>query len=317
MKLGSAIQLTAAILSPDLPVLWTGPSGIGKSDAAVAIAKARGERMLCYYPVTKAPEDTAIPRVYEGSPGEWLARFFPVGLMADICRKDCPPTLLLVDDVGEVRGPMQGVVMHLILARQVGDDKISPNVSMMLCANTREHDIYANTLSAPLIGRAHMVKIEHDYEAFAAWCIAHRDDGGGIDPIVASYALWQRDCFASVMPDDGSQYCSPRNLARAGRTIARVKRAGMTVSPEIVAGDVGASVGGDLALYHDTVGDLVPFEDVLRNPAFIKQMTDPGLVYAYLTQAAIRAQTDPDTVRRWGARLHGELGEILALLAGW
>lgn len=316
MKLGEAIQLTTSIMSPDLPVLWTGPSGIGKSDAAGAIAAARGERLLGFYPVTKAPEDTAIPRVLERD-GEVFAKFFPVGLMADICRKDCPPTLLLIDDVGEVRGPMQGVIMHLILARQVGDDRISDNVSMMLCANTREHDIYANTLSAPLVGRTHMLKIEHDYDAYAAWCIKHLNMDGGIDPIVASYALWQRNCFASVMPDDGSQYCSPRNLARAGKVISRLKRAGVALAPDMIAGSIGDAVAGDLVLYHDTCGELVPFEDVLRNPAFLKQMGDPGLVYAYLVQAAVRAQTDPDTVRAWATKVHGEFRETLNLLAGW
>jgi hypothetical protein len=119
------------------------------------------------------------------------------------------------------------------------------------------------------------------------------------------------------MPEDGSQYCSPRNLVRAGKVISRLKRGGVAPAPDMVAGSVGEATAGDLVLYHDTVGELVPFADVLKNPAFIKQMGDPGLIFAYLVQAAVHAKEDPDTVKAWATKLHGELKETLALLAGW
>src|SRR5579859_5126047 len=119
MKLSLALDRTAALVSPACPVLLRGPSGIGKTDGHAYVAAQTNRRALSFFPITKAPEDMAIPRVYEKD-GEMGAEFFPVGLMREICRPDCPPTLLLIDDVGQTTR-MQGAIMHLILARQVGD----------------------------------------------------------------------------------------------------------------------------------------------------------------------------------------------------
>ncbi len=313
MKLSIALERAAALVSPTCPVLLRGPSGIGKTDGHAWVAEKTGKRPLAFFPITKAPEDLAIPRVFEGVDGSIGAEFFPVGLMREICRPDCPPTLLLIDDIGQTTR-MQGAIMHLILARQVGDTAVSPNVSFMLCSNTREHDIYANTLTGTLIGRVLVFDIEHDYEAFARWVVRQPTDDKdrAIDPCVASYALFRRDCFATVMPDDGSQYCSPRNLARAGNVFHKLPK---LRDVETIAGCIGTAHAADLLLHRQECGNLLPLKDLLDDPSLIKQESDPGLVHAYIVLAAAHAMIEPGKVRNFGKALHGELRELLENLA--
>lgn len=309
MKLTTAIDTATALLAPDTPILWAGPPGIGKTDATVQVALNTGRRHMAFHPVTRLPEDNALPRIVE-TPQGLTAKWFAVGELAELVKPDCPPTLLLIDDIAQARAPMQAFVMHLTLARQVADQHLSPNVSIMLCANRRSHDpLAANDLSSALANRLWVQDIQHDYEGFARWIIERPQH----DPIVASYALWRRDCFAETIPDDDGipVFCTPRSLAGAAVGLKRLPQ----MDKETLAGRIGDTVAGDLILYRDTLEDLIPFDEVMRQPGFLKQMGDPGLVYAYLVQAAVRAQSDPEPVRVWASKLHGELRETLQLLA--
>lgn len=309
MKLTTAIEHATRLLTPETPILWAGPPGVGKTDGTQAVARALGMRHMAFHPVTRLPEDNAIPRIVD-TPEGLEARWFAVGELAQLVKPDCPPTLLLVDDVAQARAPMQAFVMHLTLARQVADQHLSPNVSIMLCANRRAHDpLAANDISSALANRVWLMDVEHDYEGFASWIVARPEH----DPIVASYALWRRNCFAETIPDDTGIpiYCTPRSLAGAAIGLRRFP----DMPKETLAGRIGESVAGDLLLYRDMESELIPFDQVLAQPGFIRQMGDPGMVYAYLVQAAVRAQSDPDAIRTWSTKLHGEFRDTLQALA--
>lgn len=313
MKLNTAIDQTATLLANDTPILWAGPPGVGKTDGTAEVAARRGERVLVTHPVTRLPEDyNGIPRTVD-TPDGMVAKWFAIGQLAELLAPDCPPTLLVVDDVAQARGPVQAAIMHLTLARTVAEQPLSDNVSIMLCANRRAHDpLAANDLSSALANRVWLMNIEHDYEGFASWIVKRPEH----DPVVASYALFRRNCFAETVPDsDGIPiFCSPRSLARVGKGLRRMP----DMDRETIAGAVGDDIAGDIMLYRDSMEELIPLNDMLRQPGFIKQIGDPGLVSAYLCQVAGLAQSEPARVpelKAWAAKLHGEFRETLEMLA--
>jgi hypothetical protein len=306
MKLTDAITKAAALLSPKAPILWAGPPGSGKTDGTEEVARLTGRRHMVTHPVTRLPEDyNGIARLDDTG-----ARWFPIGQLAELVADDCPPTLLVVDDVAQARGPTQAAIMHLVLARTVAERPLHPNVAIMLCTNRRSHDpLAANDLSSALANRCRVWNIEHDYEGFARWIIAHPEH----DPIVASYALFHRDCFVSEIPDtDGIPvFCSPRSMAGIGLDL---RRAPHVMDKETIAGAIGEAEAGNFIYYRDTWNDLEPLDTMLQKPGLMKQFTDLGLVCAYLVQAAARAESEPDLIRDWVGKLHGEFQETMAAI---
>jgi hypothetical protein len=307
VKLSLALDRTTALLAPDLPIMLVGPPGLGKTDGITDVALRRGEQLVTMHPGTSIPEDyRGIPRVLANGDAEWL----PIGVLRKLVDPACPPTLLLIDDVAQARPPVQAALMHVVRARQVGDATLASTVSIVLCSNRRSHDIAANAFSAPLINRVLRFDVEHDYEAFATWAIAKPD----IDQSIASYALFRRDCFVTEIPSEGEDipFCSPRSLALVGNILHRLPRLRCV---ETLAGAIGKDAAQDLVLYRQSLADLVPFAEVLADPSIIRQVNDPGLVHAYIVQAAAHAAIEPGKVRVFSKDLHGELRELLECLA--
>lgn len=233
-----AIDYMAGYLAPDVPFILSGPPGIGKTDAAEQVAARMSCQFVATHPITSEPTDyRGMPRVVQDA-AEWL----PIGLLRRLTDTACPATVCLIDDIGQCQDDVQAAVMHIMLARQVGDYPIAPTVSFVAATNGTEHGAGARSLLSPLVTRGVLLHTRPDTVAFARHVIHHN----GCSPIVAAYAMSRPDCFASDYERDGSQICTPRGLHKLGRLMSRTPG---SLPQAILAGAIGAERGEDLSLF--------------------------------------------------------------------
>jgi len=234
-----AIDYMTGYLAPDVPFILSGPPGIGKTEAAEQVAARMSCAFVATHPITSEPTDyRGMPRIVNDA-AQWL----PIGLLAKLTDPACPPTVCLIDDIGQCQDDVQAAVMHIMLARQVGDYPIAATVSFVAATNGTEHGAGARSLLSPLVTRGVLLHCRPDSVAFAKRVIHHN----GAAPVVAAYAMSRPDCFASDYERDGQQICTPRGLHKLGRMMAR--NAGKTLPQAILAGAIGAERGEDLSLF--------------------------------------------------------------------
>lgn len=279
-----AIGYMADYLAPDVPFILSGPPGIGKTDAAEQVAGRMNCQFVATHPITSEPTDyRGMPRVVADA-AEWL----PIGLLRKLTDPACEPTVCLIDDIGQCQDDVQAAVMHIMLARQVGDYPIAPTVSFVAATNGTEHGAGARSLLSPLVTRGVLLHCRPDTVAFARHVIHHN----GCSPIVAAYAMSRPDCFASDYERDGSQICTPRGLHKLGRMMAR--NAGKTLPQPVLAGAIGAERGVDLSLFIlDWDANARLCEDATRVENAIRS-SQHGIMSTVVTMAAYKTVAGED-----------------------
>lgn len=235
-----AITLMRDYLTPDCPFIVAGPPGIGKTDAAQQVAEATGRKFVATHPITSEPTDyRGMPHV-NGNGAEWL----PIGMMRALTDPACPPTVCLVDDIGQCQDDVQAAVMHVMLARQIGDYPIADTVSFVACTNGTEHGAGARSLLSPLVTRGVLLHTKPDNLAFAR----HAIHAGDCHPLIAAYAISRPDLFSSSYERDGRQICTPRGLMKLGKIMHRSPASYSLPSP-ILCGAIGDERGEDMTLF--------------------------------------------------------------------
>ena len=300
-----AIDYMCAFLAPDVPFIKAGPPGIGKTEAAEQTASRlvladylarcnvapRPEwdhvAFAATHPITSEPTDyRGIPQVVSG-----LAEWLPIGLMQRLVDPACPPTVCLIDDIGQCQDDVQAAVMHIMLARQVGDYPIAPTVSFVACTNGTEHGAGARSLLSPLVTRGVLLNVVPDNQAFARHVI-HTPD---CHPLVAAYAMSRADLFASDYERDGKQICTPRGLMKLGKLMHRTGNESLPTA--IVAGAIGGDRGEDMTLF---VMESAGNAGLLDNHAMLEnaiKLRAHGVMSYVVSMAAYRTVAGEDMSR--------------------
>lgn len=282
-----AIELMSNFLSPDVPFIVAGPPGIGKTDAASEVARRTSREFTATHPITSEPTD------YRGMPAiaERVAEWLPIGLMRHLVDPNCPPTVCLIDDIGQCQDDVQAAVMHVMLARRVGDYPIAPTVSFVACTNGTEHGAGARSLLSPLVTRGVLLNAVPDNLAFARHVLHSRECA----PLVAAYAMSRPDLFASDYERDGRQICTPRGLFKLGALMHRTGN--VSLPAPILAGAVGDDRGEDLTLF---IMEAAGNASILDNPPMLEnaiRMHAHGVMSYVVSMAAYRTIAGEDMSR--------------------
>lgn len=293
-----ADQLANALncAAPDNPLLIVGSPGCGKSARVAQWAEQSGRRILVEHPVIAQSVDyRGLPAVVDGR-AEWL----PIGRIRDICDPDCPPTVVLIDDVGQAPHSVQAALMQPILARSLGDADVSSNVTFILATNQVTDRAGVRPILSALTNRVQVVKVESDGVVWAEWAASQKD----VPPLVAAYARFRPDLFAKSVPEDTMQpFCTPRSLHAAARLMYR----GIN-SFDMLAGWIGGAIAADYMAYADSVAKIDAIDTILDHPERAKVIKDHGLLHAIAAQASRRVKERGKDVARLANTLGGGWG---------
>ena len=191
------------------PILLVGPPGSAKTDLNRQATELEGQRMMEMHPAVAEPTD------FKGQPFVLAGRadFLPYHEMRQLIDAK-EATNAFFDDYGHALPAVQAATMHLLLARRIGEHKVSDKVTFTAATNLRKHKAGVTALLEPVKSRfITIVEVGVDLEEWIAWAIGH-----SVPMEVVACIRYRPELLTAPWqpaPDDQNS-CSPRTIAHAG-----------------------------------------------------------------------------------------------------
>lgn len=286
-KLASEIVEGAA--QGQLPILLVGAPGVGKTAIVRQAAKACKMQYRCLYLTDLDPVDLG------GLPipvGECVERRLDSDLAQYVDPK-CPPTIILLDELGQASPAMQAAAAKLIWARELAGKPLAPAVSVMAATNRASDRAGAGPLLSHLVSRfASIIHIEADLDIWQDWARKTR-----IDASVRSLLAWRPNLLMQFDSAAGAAlkaYACPRSWERASQLCAlRLSEDSLT---HALAGAVGDGPAAELMAHKRLVESKLDLDSIMRGGK-IAIPKDPALRYALSIGVAMRIKTEKDMAR--------------------
>ena len=141
-----------------------GKPGTGKSDIVNGSIDDAGSDRVLMHPVTADPTD------FKGMPATFgeIAKFLPFDDLLRLIEASTP-TICFIDDAGQAPASVQAALMQLVLARQIGEHKISEHVQFVMATNSKDDKAGVAGMLEPLKGRCQMVRLETSKDDLCKW----------------------------------------------------------------------------------------------------------------------------------------------------
>lgn len=206
-------------------------------------------------------------------------------------------TLLFLDDLGQASEPVAKALMHLIHARQIGDQRISDKVRIVCASNDRADRAGVTGIISPLIGRVHSIlHVKPDVNEVIRYLL-----GNGGDVRVAAYLKMVPLSLLGEPTREIEKFANPRSWEHVSQMLASGEE-----DAEIIRFALGEKIGIEFTAFlatYGAIGNLVP--RILAGEE-VAVPTDPSACYALtgaLTNALADKTAEPITkfVGRMGA----------------
>lgn len=252
MEIAQAKNQVSLAIKAKRPILLVGQPGVGKTAIAEQTASELGMDFQSEVATTLEPTDLkGLPAVVEGQ-----AEYLPYGFLRAICNAK-HPTLALIDDIGHAGPEVQKALMHLLLARSVGDKKVSDHVGFVLATNDVGQRAGVTGLLSPLQNRLYIIKVTPSTTNWCEWAVKNN-----IDPSVVAFVKSTPRVFEEWSQPIGIEAsCTPRSLHMLSDFI---KAGAKTISE--YAGCVGNPIATQFATYLEVYQNLPQVSLVITDP---------------------------------------------------
>lgn len=252
------------------PVLIKGAPGIGKTDIVSQAAIEAGAELYFEFPAISDPTDSkGVPFTNGNDFAKWL-QFERHYIYCNTKKL----IVVFLDDLGQAPPVVQASFMQWILARRIGDNKVSDNVCFVAATNRRIDRANVSGMLEPVKSRfATIVELEVDLEDWIHWAINNM-------PVeLISFIRYRPDLLHNFKPtNDLVNSPCPRTNANVGQLMKMKLDADLRY--EAYAGAAGegyaAELIGFLKIYHK----LPNPDDILKDSKNHPVPTDPAELYA-------------------------------------
>jgi hypothetical protein len=268
-------------------VLVKGKPGIGKSDIIIEAAKDAGAELIIEHPVVSDPTDfkglpfaSTLNEIKEGEgypTNKTVADFLPFKNLRKIIEAD-KPTVYFLDDLGQAPVSVQAAVMQLLLARQIGEHKVSDHVTFLAATNRKEDKAGVTGLLEPVKSRFRggIIELDVDVDDWVKWALTQDN----IPLELVAFARFKREkIFDAVPTKDIINTASPRTVASVGMR----QHAGLPeyLETEVFTGIAGQSFAVEYKAFLTMMRELPSIDEIILNPnnAPVPQKK-PGVMYA-------------------------------------
>lgn len=298
-------------IEANVPVLWWGAPGIGKTSKMLAYARATGRRVEVLIASLREPTDFLGLQVRDGNRSHTLPPDWAVELAEN------GPALLLFDELSSSPPLNQAAVLRIIQERHVGRLRLPDYVRPVAIANPADQAAGGWDLSLPLANRFVHIESSADAGAYVTGML-----GGWPDPeplrlpdawqtgipaqraLVAAF-IRARPQLLLVIPKDAAQGSRGWPSPRSWDTLATTRAAALSAqAPEdvlipLAAGCVGQGAALEVLAWVKEQ-DLPDPEFLLAHPSKFRLPERGDTAFAVLASVTAAALQNL-TPERWDA----------------
>jgi hypothetical protein len=286
MKASRLTEYLQFAIKNRFPVLIKGKPGIGKSDIVEQAAKLANAELIIDHPVVADPTDfKGLPFAQNNVHNGVEANFLPFkNLRMAIEAK--VPTVFFLDDLGQAPASVQAAVMQLLLARRVGEHKVSDLVTFVAATNRKEDKAAVMGLLEPVKSRfsGGIIELEVDTNDWVKWALT---DGDMPFELISFIRFNPRMLDKFEPTKDIINSASPRTVASVGR----VQKAGLPqeLEAEVFEAIAGQAFAVEYRAFLKMVRDLPNIDEIIMNPTGAPIPKSPGGLYAVSGALAMKS----------------------------
>lgn len=254
------------------PVMIWGAPGIGKTQIVQAVLKEMdeklgGQRRLIDVQTSKmAPDDWALPAIYQSSTGEmaaqdipknWLPVYKPVADKEENAKRDEAANqgvggLLFFDELSRAAPSVQNTCLKIMDEKIIGDQKLGSKWAVIAASNRTEDDPDSDISFGKALGnRFTQINYVPDFKSWKEWAIDK------IDSRILDFLEFNQEYFYN-MEDDPEQsiFASPRSWdessVKIGMLMQDAEEFGERITNKDITEVIGANVGMNIAIEFNT-----------------------------------------------------------------
>ena len=263
-------KLALYYLEKGIPLLVSGPPGVGKSDMWAQVSRVTKRifidlRLGMMDPVDLLGLQSIKDGITTWNRPSWMP---PLGSKEKY--------LILFDEIADVGRVMQSAAYQLILNGRAGPHELGADCYRCAAGNRREDRAAAQTMSTALASRFAHQDVRADPEAFIEWC--HAND---INPLVPGFIRFRPNLLYSMEGADLRAFPTPRAWARVSKCV----EADTSMRFRLVRGLVGEGAAGEFEVYMKGL-NLPSLEDIEKDPKRTMIPKDPSSKYALSSMLA-------------------------------
>lgn len=288
MKASQLQEYLSFAIKNKFAVLVKGKPGIGKSDIIMEAAKDAGAELILEHPVVSDPTDfKGLPFAKNDPYGGPKADFLPFKNLRKIIEAD-KPTVYFLDDLGQAPASVQAAVMQLLLARQIGEHKVSEHVTFLAATNRKEDKAGVMGLLEPVKSRFRggIIELEVDHTDWVKWALTT----GDMPLELISFIRFRPTALDdNITSKDITNTASPRTVASVGME----QNAGLPqhLESEVFAGIAGQAFATEYRAFLKMIRELPSIDEIILNPTSAPIPTGPGIMFALGAALAIRVNS--------------------------
>lgn len=293
VTLALAKRAIVAHYETDMPLMLSGPPGVGKSDV---FRQACAEMKIGFIDFRASLRDQVallgVPRIdLKTNTTVWV----PPNELPN-AKRDGKKGIFLCDEITSAPLPTQVALYGLILDRVLGEYRMESGWVPMAAGNLLSDKAAVTRLSSALKNRFGHFQIEADLETWCDWAVCN-----GVDPLLIAFLRW-RPYLLHIMPGarpaeaeaenipgvpaDANAFPSPRSWTRASAFVDQPE----DLRVHLIRAQVGDAMAGEFEGFYRVWRTLPTIQAIIANPGGTPVPNDPASLYA-LSAALARAAT--------------------------
>lgn len=263
------------------PVVFWGPSGIGKSEA-IAQSAADHDAVLVDVRLSQyeSVDLRGIPDIQTGStvwnapatlPFKGNARFAEDGV----------PIFLFLDEINSAEPSTAAVAYQLVNDRRVGEHELMENVVIIAAGNRESDRGVTNRFPAPLANRFTHAELAPDIASWSKWA-----SKAGVSPTVIGFLNFRPELLHTFDPQKPVKvFATPRTWKFASDDFSDTELP-LDVRIAAISGSVGEGPATELQGFAEIMDSLVPIEQIIADPENVLVEKRLDLQWAMATHVA-------------------------------